>query len=63
MLVFTAEETHLERILNFNFVSAEILRTLAGSMGMVLVAPVTALAASLLFHHLHGPSSSAEEEP
>jgi len=53
LLVFAAEETHIERILNFNFVSAEILRTLAGNIGMVLVAPVTALVASILFHYLH----------
>ncbi|MBW1710401.1 MAG: YibE/F family protein [Deltaproteobacteria bacterium] len=53
-LVFNARETHLARILNYNFVSAEIFRTLAGSIGMVMVAPISAVIAGVLYHRIHG---------
>ncbi|MCC8164815.1 MAG: YibE/F family protein, partial [Planctomycetes bacterium] len=36
-------------ILNLSYVSAEILHTLAGSFGLVLVAPITAVIGSLLY--------------
>ncbi|MBW2621420.1 MAG: hypothetical protein JRD68_00815 [Deltaproteobacteria bacterium] len=35
-------------------VSALILKVLAGSIGMVLVAPITAVTAGLLYHRFHG---------
>ena len=54
MLLFSAKETHLARILNYNIVSAEILRILAGSMGMVMVAPLTAIIAGVLYRRLYG---------
>ncbi len=53
-LVFTAKTTHFVRIINFNFVSAEILRTVAGSIGMVMIAPITAVIAGFLYHRFHG---------
>ncbi|MBW2062233.1 MAG: YibE/F family protein [Deltaproteobacteria bacterium] len=54
LLVFDAKETHLARILNYNFVSAEILRILAGSIGMLMVAPITAVIAGVLYHRIYG---------
>ncbi len=53
-LVFRAKETHISLIINHNFVSAEIFRTLVGSIGMVMVAPISAVVAGLLYHRFHG---------
>lgn len=55
-LVFRAKETHLSLIINHNFVSAEIFRTLVGSIGMVMVAPISAVVAGVLYHRFHGSS-------
>ena len=62
-LVFSAKATHFERIINFSFISAEILRTLAGSIGMVMIAPITAVIAGLLYHRLHGHSEESRMMP
>jgi len=43
LLLFTTKDMSLLRILNINYVAAEILRTLAGSIGLVLVVPFTAV--------------------
>jgi len=61
LLVFTAKSTHLSRIINLNLISAEILRTLAGSIGIVMVAPITAVVAGLLYHRFY--SSPRENLP
>ncbi len=37
-------------ILNLPMVSAEVLNTLVGSLGLVTAAPFTALVAGLLYH-------------
>jgi uncharacterized membrane protein len=58
-LVFAAQTTHFVRIINFNLVSAEILRTLAGSIGMVMIAPITAVAAGLLYRRF--PNAARHE--
>jgi uncharacterized membrane protein len=55
LMVFMAQGTPLVNILNLSYVSAEILHTLAGSFGVVLVAPATALVGGLLM----SPSRSA----
>ncbi len=47
-MVFMAQGTPMINILNLNFVSAEILHTLAGSIGLVTVAPFTALFSGIL---------------
>ncbi|MBL7176601.1 MAG: YibE/F family protein [Desulfobacteraceae bacterium] len=54
VLTLTAKGTSLVRILNMNVVSAVILRTLAGGIGMVMVAPITALIAGILYHRFYG---------
>lgn len=48
MMVFMAQGTPLMNILNYKEVAAEILHTLVGSLGLVAVAPLTALLAALL---------------
>ena len=54
VLTLTAKGTSLVRILNMNVVSAVILRTLAGGIGMVMVAPITAVIAGILYHRFYG---------
>ncbi len=48
LMVFMAQGTPIDNILNYKYVSAEILHTLAGSFGLVSVAPLTALCAGVL---------------
>lgn len=48
IMVFIAQGTPIVNILNLNYVSAEILHTLVGSFGLILVAPLTALFGSVL---------------
>lgn len=43
LMVFMAQGTPIENILNYKYVSAEILDTMVGSFGLVSVAPLTAL--------------------
>ncbi len=43
LMVFMAQGTPAINVLNFNYVAAEILHTLVGTFGLVLVAPATAL--------------------
>ena len=43
MMVFIAQGTPVANMLNLTYIAAEILHTMAGSLGVVLVAPVTAL--------------------
>jgi uncharacterized membrane protein len=47
-MVFMAQGTPMVNILNLNYVSAEILHTLAGSIGLVTVAPFTAFFSGVL---------------
>lgn len=43
LMVFMAQGTPVYNILNNNVVSAEIINTIAGSFGLAMTAPVTAL--------------------
>jgi uncharacterized membrane protein len=49
LMVFIAQGTPMVNILNLNYVSGEILHTLVGSFGLVLVAPFTAIIGAWLF--------------
>lgn len=49
LMVFMAQGVPLENMFNLSYVSGEIFHTLMGSLGLVLVAPFTAAAASFLF--------------
>lgn len=48
MMVFIAQGTSVVNILNLTYISAEILHTIVGSFGVVLVAPFTAVLAGWL---------------
>lgn len=43
IMLFISKEASILRILNFPIVAAEIFRTLIGSLGLVIVAPITAV--------------------
>ncbi len=49
LMLFMGQGVPNPNILNLSYVSAEILHTLAGSFGLVLVAPITAIIGSLLY--------------
>lgn len=51
LMVFAAQGTSPVAFMNSTLVSAELVKTLVGSFGMVLVAPFTALAAAWLNEH------------
>lgn len=55
LMVFMAQGTPIVNILNLTYVAAEILHTLVGSFGVILVAPATAVVGGFL---LHGGSDS-----
>ena len=48
LMVFMAQGTPVDHILNYKYVAAEILDTVVGSFGLVTVAPFTALVAGAL---------------
>jgi uncharacterized membrane protein len=48
-MVFIAQGATVSRILNMQYVSAELLHTLVGSFGLVTVAPLTAFFGALIF--------------
>jgi uncharacterized membrane protein len=48
-MAFMAQGIHLSTTFNLVYVSAEILKTLAGSFGLVTVAPFTAIAGGFIF--------------
>ena len=48
-MVFMAQGTPIENILNLKYVSGEILHTIVGSFGMIMVAPLTAVLAGIFF--------------
>ncbi|WP_419779711.1 YibE/F family protein [Maridesulfovibrio sp.] len=48
LMVFVTKGTSFTRMLNFKLVAAEIFRTLVGSVGLVMVAPITAILAGFI---------------
>lgn len=48
LMVFMAQGTPVEFILNYKYVAAEIVHTIIGSFGLVTVAPLTAITSGLL---------------
>ena len=58
IILFAAQNTPIAGFLNISMVSHEILRALAGSIGMVMIAPITAVIAGLLYHKAYGPSTA-----
>jgi len=49
LMMFMSRGVPLEQVFNTSFVAAEILQTLVGSFGLVLVAPLTAIAGGVIF--------------
>ncbi len=47
LMVFMAQGTPLDHILNYKYVAAELIHTIVGSFGLVTVAPFTALCAGV----------------
>ncbi len=48
LMVFMAQGTPIDNLLNYKYVASEILDSIVGSFGLVSVAPLTALCAGLL---------------
>ncbi|MCD8238889.1 MAG: YibE/F family protein [Clostridiales bacterium] len=48
LMVFMAQGTPIDHILNYKYVSSEILHTVIGSFGLVTVAPFTALVSAFM---------------
>ena len=65
LMVFMAQGTPLDHILNYKYVSAEIIHTVIGSFGLVTVAPFTALCAGFFLAggRREAPAAPAGEEP
>lgn len=55
LMVFMAQGTPVELILNYKYVAAEIVHTIVGSFGLVTVAPLTAITSGLLLTHRVSP--------
>jgi len=58
LLVFMAYDTPLLKIINLDLIATEVVRALAGSMGMILCVPLTALAGALLLTRARYPTES-----
>lgn len=48
LLLFMAYETSLVKVLNLDVIATEVIRSLSGSIGLVLTIPITAFVASVL---------------
>ena len=48
LMVFMAQGTPIDNILNYKYVASEIIHTVVGSFGLVTVAPFTALTSGFL---------------
>ncbi len=49
LMLFVTKDTSFMRIMNYKMVAAEIFRTLTGSIGLVMVAPFTAIVAGWIY--------------
>lgn len=48
LLLFTAYETSMIKVMNLDVIATEVIRSLSGSIGLVLTIPITAFVASIL---------------
>ncbi len=62
LMVFIAQGTPLVNVFNLIYVSSEILHTLVGSFGLILVAPLTAIFGGFLYTTPRGVPSQEMEE-
>ncbi len=50
LMLFYTKNSSLIRIINLKIISAEIMRTVVGSIGLVLIAPITAIIGGVIFN-------------
>lgn len=62
LMVFMAQGTPVYNILNYKYVSSEILDTIVGSMGLVSVAPLTSLCAGYLLTNKKCRKNTTEKQ-
>ena len=60
LMMFAAEGISPWEFLNHPHVAAEVVKTLVGSLGLLLVAPFTALVGALLFHRKRRDAATSE---
>ncbi len=63
LMVFMAQGTPLDHMLNYKYVAAEIIHTVVGSFGLVTVAPFTALTAGWLLTKRRRAEEATEAAP
>ncbi|WP_320008171.1 YibE/F family protein [Maridesulfovibrio sp.] len=63
LMVFVTKGTSFTRMLNFKLVAAEIFRTLVGSVGLVMVAPITAVLAGFILCGVNASRHSTDSSP
>lgn len=51
LMLFMEKGSSIERMVNLKIVAAEIMRTLIGSIGLVLIAPITAIIGGWIYTH------------
>ena len=61
LMVFMAQGTPLVNMINYKYVAAEIVHTIVGSIGLVAVAPFTALCAGVLLTRVHRQPQQVEQ--
>lgn len=61
LMVFMAQGTPVDHILNYKYVAAEVLDTVVGSFGLVTVAPFTALMAGMLLTGKKGKKRTPDQ--
>ena len=53
LMIFKVKEPSIMRMLNMKIVAAEIMRTLVGSMGLLMVAPITAVVGGIIIGRIY----------
>lgn len=62
LLLFMAYETSMVKIMNMDIIATEIVRSLSGSIGLILTIPITALVASVLIKRKDAKVDLEEDE-
>lgn len=62
LMLFMTKNSSFLRIINLKIVSAEIMRTLIGSIGLVIVAPITALIAGNIYKFSNNKKKGEKRE-
>jgi len=62
LMVFYSQNSSIGRMLNMKIVSAEIMRIVIGSIGLVLVAPITAIFGSYIYCNVLKSKKNEEKE-